>query len=63
MDIGNIHKKIGKDRVCVSGDTLADIQTDTQTYILITILRNHCYGEIKIGITIILNSDSDLIAS
>ena len=39
-DIGSMH--IGKDRVCSSGDILADRQTDTQTVILITILRKRC---------------------
>jgi len=39
-DTGNMHKKFGKDRACSSGDILADIQTDTQTDILIAILRN-----------------------
>ena len=29
--IGNMHRKIGKDRVCGSGDILMDRQTDTQT--------------------------------
>ena len=37
-------KKIGKDRACGSTDILADRQTDTQTDILITILRNHLHG-------------------
>jgi len=27
-DIGHMHKKIGKDRACGSGDILADRQTD-----------------------------------
>jgi len=31
-DIGNVHKKIGKDRACGSGDILADRQTDPQTH-------------------------------
>jgi len=31
-DIGNMHKKIGKDRACGSGDILADRQTHRQTY-------------------------------
>jgi len=47
-DIGNMHKKSGKDRACGSGDILADGQThrqtdrptDRQTDILITILRS-----------------------
>jgi len=39
-DTGHMHKKIGKDSACGSGDILADRQTDTQTDILITILRN-----------------------
>jgi len=33
-DIGNMHKKIGKDRACGSGDILADRQTHGQTYSL-----------------------------
>jgi len=28
-DTGNMHKKIGKDPACDSGDILADRQTDT----------------------------------
>ena len=35
-------KKIGKDRPCGSGDMIADRQTDTQTDVLITILRHRC---------------------
>jgi len=31
--IGNMYRKIGKDRACDSGDILADRQTDTQTHI------------------------------
>jgi len=31
-DIGNIHKKFGKDRACGAGDILADRQTHRQTY-------------------------------
>ena len=31
-DIGNMHKKFGKDRACRSGDILMDRQTDRQTY-------------------------------
>ena len=30
--IGNMHRKIGKDRACGSGDMLADRQTDRQTH-------------------------------
>jgi len=37
-------QKFGKDRACGSGDILADRQTDTQTDILITILRNRSRG-------------------
>ena len=37
---GNIHKKFGKDRACGCGDMLADRQTNTQTDVLITILRH-----------------------
>jgi len=36
MDVGNVHKKLGKDRACGCGDIMADRQTE----ILITILRN-----------------------
>jgi len=32
-DIGNMHKKFGKDRACGSGDILADRQTDRETYL------------------------------
>ena len=35
-DIGNTHKKFGKDRAGGSGDILADSQADRQTDILIT---------------------------
>jgi len=31
-DMGNKHKKSGKDRTCGSGDILADRQTQRQTY-------------------------------
>jgi len=34
MAIGNMHKTIGKDRVCGSGDMLVDRQTVTQTCLL-----------------------------
>jgi len=40
MSIGNKHRKIGKDHACGSGHIVADRQTDTQTYVLITILRH-----------------------
>ena len=30
-DIGNMHKKFGKDRTCGSGDILTDRQADTPT--------------------------------
>ena len=30
-DMGNIHKKLGKDRACGSVDILSDRQTDTHT--------------------------------
>jgi len=42
MAIGNMHKKFGKDSACGSGDILADRQT--QTDILITILRHRSRG-------------------
>jgi len=32
MDIANMHKKFGKDRMCGSGDILADRQRHRQTY-------------------------------
>jgi len=38
-DIGNMHKKFGKDRACGSGDILLDRQTDTQTDVLFTSVR------------------------
>jgi len=31
-DMGSMHKKIGKDRACDSGDIIADRQTHRQTY-------------------------------
>ena len=31
-DIGNMHKKFGKDHACVSGDILADRQTHRHTH-------------------------------
>jgi len=34
-DVGNMRKNC-KDRACGSGDIIADRQTDTQTYTLIT---------------------------
>ena len=42
--IGNMHKTLGKDRACRSGDIIADRQTHTHTDILITILRNRSRG-------------------
>jgi len=51
-DIGNMHKKFGKDRQCGSGDIPADRQTDPQTDILITILCNRSCGR--------SNEDSDV---
>jgi len=32
MAIGNMQKKLGKDRACGSGDILANRQTDRQTH-------------------------------
>jgi len=32
MDIGNMHKKFGKDRTCGSGDIPTDRQTDSHTH-------------------------------
>jgi len=43
-DIGNMHKKFGKDRTSGSGNILADRQTDTQTETLMKILRNRSHG-------------------
>jgi len=43
-DIGNMHKKFGKDRTWGSGHVLSDTQTDPQTDILITILHNRYHG-------------------
>ena len=49
-DIGNMHKKLDKDRACGSGDILADRQTDrqtdTRTDMLITILATASAGEV-----------------
>jgi len=42
----NMHK-IGKDRACGSEDIFVDRQTDTQTDILITILRNRSHRRSK----------------
>jgi len=44
METGNMHKKIGKDHACGSGDILADRQRDRHTDILITILCNCSHG-------------------
>jgi len=46
-DIGNMHKKLGKDHACGFGDNLADRQTDRQTDrdVLITILGNRSVGK------------------
>jgi len=52
-------KKFRKDRVCGSEDILADRQTDTQTDILITILRNHSHGRVK-NVQIIKNAEERL---
>jgi len=41
MTISNMHQKFGKDRMCSSGDILAERQTDKYTDILITILVHH----------------------
>jgi len=49
-NIGNMHKKFGKDRVCGSSDILVDRQTYRQT--LITILCNRSRGKVKILNTI-----------
>ena len=42
-DIGNMHKKLGKDHACGFGDNLADRQTDRD--VLITILGNRSVGK------------------
>ena len=61
--IGNMHRKIGKDRACGSGDMLADRQTyrerereretdrqtDRHTDVLITILRHLSRGRSNYG--------------
>jgi len=54
MVIGNMHKKLGKDRACGSGDMFADThagQTDTHTHthtdVLITILCRRSRGRSK----------------
>ena len=39
-DTGNMRKTFAKDRICGSGDILADRQTNPQTDILNTILSN-----------------------
>jgi len=39
MDMGNMHKKLGKNHACGSRD-YPHGQTDTQTGILITVLHN-----------------------
>ena len=48
--LGNMHRKIGKDRVCGSGNSLADreitLHTDRQTDMFITILRYRSCGQI-----------------
>jgi len=51
-DVGNVHKQFGKDSACVFGDILADRQTDPQTDILITILRNRSRGRRTVNITL-----------
>jgi len=40
--MGNMHKKLGEDRTCISGDMVADKRTHRQTHTdtLITILRS-----------------------
>jgi len=43
--IDNMHRKIGKDRACRSGDILTDRQTHTD--VLITILRHRSRGRIN----------------
>jgi len=49
-DIGNMHKQFGKDlRVVPEISSRTDTQTDRQTDILITILRNRFHGRSKIG--------------
>jgi len=44
--IVNMHKKFAKGHMCVSGDMLADTQTDRPTDVRITILRHHSRGEL-----------------
>jgi len=43
MAIDNMHRKVGKDRTCGSGEMLTDRQTDTQTHVFTTIPRHHSY--------------------
>jgi len=47
--IGNMHKKLGEDRACGSGDILTDKQTDaqTQTDVLTTMYRHCSHGRSK----------------
>ena len=51
-DIGNVYKKFGNDRICGSGDILADTQTHRETDMLITILATAPAGEVKMHGTI-----------
>jgi len=46
-DIGNMHKKFGKDRTCGSGDILTDKQIHRQTY-LSQYFATAPTGEVKI---------------
>jgi len=42
-----MHKKVGEDRTCSFEDMIADRQTHRQTDTLITILRSHVGGGVK----------------
>jgi len=44
MAIGDMHKKFGEDRTCISGDMIADRHTHRRTDTLITILCTALLG-------------------
>ena len=54
---GNMHKKFGKDQMCISGDMLTDRQTNAQTDTVITIHRSPMGGAVKIHFTDWLGSN------
>jgi len=47
--IGNMDRRIGKDRACGSGNMLAGRQTDTHTDVLITKFATAPAGEVNIN--------------